>query len=175
MNWSWALDSHLAHHYREVLALGKSVVCQKSRKKFFFSEVCAIVPPTIAIVPCCVSSEVIFMKESYCGLCHACQLDNPDFLKAIGRVKSYLEQFPLYWWFNCFPEIESFSLPEFRKGLEWFLNHPKCPGCKEGGGMNQCPIRDCARQRQYSDCNECPDLQTCERFNTLLKIIRVRC
>ena len=114
-------------------------------------------------------------KDSYCGLCHTCPLDNLDFLEAIARIKSYLEQFPIYWWLHCFPESESFSLPEFHKGLEWFLDHPECPGCKEGGGLTQCPIRDCARQRQYADCNECPDLQNCERYNIILKFIKARC
>jgi hypothetical protein len=113
------------------------------------------------------------MKESYCGLCHTCQLDNPDFLEAIARVKSYLEQSPFCWWFYCLPENEAFSLPEFRRGLEWFLSHPECPGCKEGGGLMQCPIRRCASQRGYASCNECPDFGTCENYNMVLRIIKL--
>ena len=28
------------------------------------------------------------MKESYCGLCDQCQLDNPEFLEAVAKVKA---------------------------------------------------------------------------------------
>ena len=28
------------------------------------------------------------MKESYCGLCDQCQLDHPEFLEAVAKVKS---------------------------------------------------------------------------------------
>lgn len=109
------------------------------------------------------------MRESYCGLCNDCQLDNGEFLAAIAKVKEYVEQFPIYWWRHCFPGEEGFSLPEFIKGLEWFLNHPECLGCKNGGGLKECPIRDCASQRQVTQCSECPDQESCERFNIIMQ------
>jgi len=114
------------------------------------------------------------MKDSYCGLCYTCPLANPDFLEAIARIKSYLGQSSFSWWFNCLPESKVFSLPEFLKGLDWFLNHTECSGCKEGGGRNPCPIRDCASKRQYAHCNECPDFQTCEHYNIILAIMKLR-
>lgn len=113
------------------------------------------------------------MPESYCGLCQNCPLDNPDFLSAVARVKGYLTQAPFYWWFHCYLESTDFSLPEFLKGLDWFLDHPECPGCKKGGGMINCSIRHCANQRQYAHCNECPDFQTCENYNMILEIVKL--
>jgi len=109
------------------------------------------------------------MKESFCGLCDKCRLDHPDFLEAVARVKSFVDEFPAYWWMHCFPGEEGFSLPEFVKGLEWFLRKPECPGCKEGGGREQCPIRRCALRRQCANCFECPELETCEHYSIIFK------
>ena len=78
------------------------------------------------------------MKKSYCGLCENCPIDMPDFLKAITKVKEYFDQFPVNWWVHCFPGDEGFSFPEFRKGMDWFLGHPECLGCKGGGGLKEC-------------------------------------
>jgi hypothetical protein len=33
------------------------------------------------------------MTESYYGLCETCQLDHPEFLAAVAKVKSFLDQF----------------------------------------------------------------------------------
>ncbi|MCX5888921.1 MAG: hypothetical protein NTY36_05645, partial [Deltaproteobacteria bacterium] len=78
-------------------------------------------------------------KDSYCGLCNTCPLGNLDFLEALAKVKNYVSHLPLYWWAHCFPGNEGFSLPEFFKGLEWFLSQPECPGCKEGGAFEVLP------------------------------------
>jgi hypothetical protein len=109
------------------------------------------------------------MKDSYCGLCDQCQLDNPDFLAAVAKVKSYVDQFRVYWWAHCHWGDEGFSLPEFRRGLEWFLSHPPCLGCRGRHGPDQCPIRICAINRGWEHCYECPDLEPCERFNRILQ------
>lgn len=106
-------------------------------------------------------------KESYCGLCNTCPLGNLDFLEALAKVKNCVGQLPLYWWSHCFPGNEGFSLPEFFKGLEWFLSQPECPGCKDGGGLDECPIRHCATQRQVSHCTQCTEVDTCERYQLL--------
>ncbi|MCK9376500.1 MAG: DUF3795 domain-containing protein [Syntrophobacterales bacterium] len=109
------------------------------------------------------------MKESYCGLCDACQLDNPEFLQAVAQVKSFVDRFRVYWWAHCYRGDEGFSLPEFRKGLEWFLSHAECPGCRGGRGLDHCPIRICAINRGCEHCFECPELAQCDRFRLILK------
>ncbi len=48
------------------------------------------------------------MKESYCGLCDTCQLDNPDLMEALAKVKYYVEQFPIDFWRHCFLGDEGF-------------------------------------------------------------------
>ena len=109
------------------------------------------------------------MKESYCGLCDTCPLDQADFLEALTQVKNYVEQIPIYWWSHCFPGHEGFSFTEFIKGLDWFLSQPECLGCKKGGGLKECPIRHCASQRHVERCSECPDQEDCERYNIIIQ------
>lgn len=108
------------------------------------------------------------VRESYCGLCDDCQLGHPEFLKLVALLKEYLERFRANWWVHCFPDTESFDMEEFRRGLDWFLTHTDCPGCKGGRGLELCPIRCCARERQLESCALCPDLVPCEKFAPLL-------
>jgi hypothetical protein len=108
------------------------------------------------------------MRESYCGLCDDCQLGNPGFLETVSRLKGFLDQVRANVWLHCFPGQEGFSLPEFRKGLEWFLTHTECPGCRNGRGLDDCPIRVCAQGRQLDHCYQCPDLEPCDKYELLL-------
>jgi hypothetical protein len=109
------------------------------------------------------------MRKSYCGLCDDCHLGSQDFLEAVQRVKDHVEHLRDYWWIHCFPGDEGFSFTELRKGLDWFLTHAECPGCEEGRGSHSCPIRICAIQRHYEHCDECPDLENCDKFNFILQ------
>jgi|UniRef100_A0A7C5AKG6 hypothetical protein len=108
-------------------------------------------------------------RESYCGLCDDCQLGNPEFLKVVSLLQEYLDRFRANWWVHCFPGEEGFSFPELRRGLEWFLTHTECPGCKGGRGLDLCPIRSCAISRGVEHCSHCPDLEPCELFAPLME------
>lgn len=108
------------------------------------------------------------VRESYCGLCDDCQLGDPEFLKTVALLKEYLDRFRANWWVHCFPHDEGFSFDEFRKGLDWFLTHTECPGCKGGAGLELCPIRLCAQARGLGHCALCPDLVECDKFEHLL-------
>jgi hypothetical protein len=107
-------------------------------------------------------------RASFCGLCDDCQLGNPAFLDTVSRLQEYLGRFRSNWWLHCFPGEEGFSFPELRKGLAWFRTHSECPGCKDGRGHEDCPIRRCALDRGVDQCYLCPDLAACEKFDFLL-------
>lgn len=108
------------------------------------------------------------LRESYCGLCDDCQLGHPEFLKTVRQMQEYLQRFRANWWVHCFPAEEGFDFNEFRKGLEWFLSHTECPGCKGGRGVEICPIRRCAIERGLPQCSHCPDLAACDKFDFLM-------
>jgi hypothetical protein len=107
-------------------------------------------------------------RASFCGLCDDCQLGNPGFLDTVSRLQEYLSRFRSNWWLHCFPGEEGFSFAELRQGLEWFRAHSECPGCKEGRGHEDCPIRVCATARGLDHCYQCPDLKPCDKFDFLL-------
>lgn len=104
------------------------------------------------------------MRKSYCGLCNECHLGDMEFLETVTLMKEYIERFRANYWTHCFPEGEGFDFAEFRKGLNWLLTHTECPGCKQGRGTADCPIRNCAVSRKIENCYECPDLKACENF-----------
>lgn len=104
------------------------------------------------------------MKDSYCGLCDDCQLSQPDFQAAAAKVKTYVDRLPPFWQRQCLQKGQEFSLAEFRRGLDWFVGLAQCPGCKDGGGLDQCDIRDCARQRRQDHCHICPDHDSCRHL-----------
>jgi hypothetical protein len=108
------------------------------------------------------------MRQSYCGLCDDCQLGDPGFLQAVTRLQEYVNRFRANVWLHCFPNGEGFSFPEFKKGLDWFLNHTECPGCQGGRGLTDCPVRCCALARGLAHCYLCPDLAPCDKFDFLL-------
>ncbi len=107
-------------------------------------------------------------RESYCGLCDDCQLGSPIFLETVSELKAYVKSFRANIWVHCFPTGDRFDFDEFRKGLDWFLTHTDCPGCKGGRGLEDCPIRACARARHLEHCYLCPDLEPCKKFDFLL-------
>jgi hypothetical protein len=109
------------------------------------------------------------MRESYCGLCEDCQLGNPGLLETVAQLKYYLDQVRANVWIHCFPGPEGFDLSEFRRGLDWFLAHTECPGCKGGAGVCDCPIKVCAQARHLEHCYECPDLEPCDKYTLLLE------
>jgi hypothetical protein len=95
-------------------------------------------------------------------------LGNPRFLETVARLQGYMARVRANVWLHCFPGEPGFSLPEFKKGLEWFLAHRDCPGCKNGRGLENCPIRLCAQVRGLEHCYECPDLEPCDKYGPLL-------
>jgi hypothetical protein len=107
------------------------------------------------------------VRESYCGLCNECHLGDMEFLETVALMKEYLERFRANYWSHCFPDEEGFNFAEFHRGLNWLLTHTECPGCKQGRGTADCPIRNCALSRKIENCYECEDLNLCNNFSYL--------
>jgi len=50
-----------------------------------------------------------------------------------------------------------FDFKQFVKGLEWFTNIGKCPGCQQGGGMPGCEVKKCCFGKGLRICFECEE------------------
>jgi hypothetical protein len=50
-----------------------------------------------------------------------------------------------------------FDLKQFLKGLDWFIQNAKCPGCLAGGGPAWCQVKKCCSGRELRICFECED------------------
>ena len=43
------------------------------------------------------------------------------------------------------------------KGLEWFIDNAKCPGCQKGGGPAWCEVKKCCSEKGIPICFECEE------------------
>jgi len=51
----------------------------------------------------------------------------------------------------------AFNFKQFMKGLEWFIDNAKCPGCHRGGGPPWCEVRKCCSEKGLRICFECEE------------------
>jgi len=103
---------------------------------------------------------------TYCGLyCPACSI----FQGRIGQAVDNLQNL-----------IGAYGLDKASVGLAKvepaFANYDKfvdvmaalknfygsCEGCRNGAGPPDCKIRDCASDRGYSMCVDCPEMEKCD-------------
>jgi len=49
------------------------------------------------------------------------------------------------------------------KGLAWFASSG-CAGCLQGGGMPNCEVRNCCREKSLKNCYFCKDFVKCEKL-----------
>lgn len=58
---------------------------------------------------------------------------------------------------------QDFEFGNFMKGLNWFANSG-CNGCLQGGGMPNCEIRTCCKEKGLRNCYFCRDFEECEKL-----------
>ncbi len=66
---------------------------------------------------------------------------------------------------------KDFDFEEFLKGIKSIKSMSLCPGCLKGGGMQGCPVRECAIRKDYESCSSCEELSTCSKFSELEKYL----
>jgi len=100
----------------------------------------------------------------YCGVyCGACAWCNGRWRKAAKELIILMRAYPPMPWEGKLP----FDYKEFDKGLQWLYEKRYiCSGCRAGGGLPTCEIRECVRSKQIDFCCQCNDFP-CEK---LLKI-----
>jgi hypothetical protein len=60
---------------------------------------------------------------------------------------------------------------KFYKWLEAIQKMDLCPGCRKGGGRDNCEMRSCAKEKDLDNCTLCEELELCGNAE-LLKYMR---
>ena len=93
----------------------------------------------------------------YCGIwCGSCVVGNGALRNLAQRFESVLDAYGFREW-----APKDFSYEEFSKGLAVIKELPLCPGCRKGGGREDCPMRACAAGEGIDDCMRCGQLASC--------------
>jgi len=98
---------------------------------------------------------------SYCGVCcsHCGILVRVP--KMAEELKRFVEAYRYGEWIAYV--TQDFDFKDFMRGLEWFANSG-CSGCLQGGGMPDCEVRNCCKEKGYKNCYFCEDFLKCEKL-----------
>lgn len=89
----------------------------------------------------------------YCGIpCGYCAIGNGEIAKTAEKLTKFVEEYGFEQWIE--DSTKDFKFSEFKKGLEWFFQC-SCLGCKEGGGIPDCEVRNCAKEKNVEICSFC--------------------
>lgn len=103
-----------------------------------------------------------------CGItCGTCFLGNGTMAKTMGEASQYISMSGIKEWSPLVPGGSDIDWVETEKALDWMKKYAFCAGCEAGGGPPDCTIRNCASEKGYELCNQCDELDTCEKFDWL--------
>jgi hypothetical protein len=78
-----------------------------------------------------------------------------------GELKRFVEAYRYGEWIAYI--TQDFDFQNLMKGLGWFASSG-CKGCLEGGGMPNCEIRNCCKEKSLKNCYFCKDFTACEKL-----------
>jgi len=105
-------------------------------------------------------------QVGFCGIwCGSCVVGNGALRELTKRYEKVIKDYGLEGW-----APKNFDFKEFLKGLASIQNMPLCPGCRKGGGRDNCEMKTCASDKGIADCNECNQPETCKHRETLEKM-----
>ena len=104
----------------------------------------------------------------YCGLyCGACGIYQGRIRQAVENLRKTISA---YGFDKIAPELARWEpafqhYPEFEGVLDGFVKLlGDCPGCVKGGGDPNCVVRECCKQKAYTTCAECAEMDACEKL-----------
>lgn len=104
----------------------------------------------------------------YCGLyCGACGIYQGKIKQAVENLQKVIKA---YGFDKITPELAKWEpafqhYAEYEKVLEgWVKIFGECPGCISGGGDPNCAVRECCREKAYTTCAECAEMEKCEKL-----------
>jgi hypothetical protein len=102
----------------------------------------------------------------FCGIwCGSCIVGNGTLRELTRRYQETTEAYGLKGWAPA-----DFDYEEFSKGLASIQRLPICPGCRKGGGRDNCEIRNCTSAKSLQDCTECDERSECKHTEILEKM-----
>ena len=102
-----------------------------------------------------------------CGIwCGSCAVGNGALQRLIEGLNQVLESHGAEHW-----APEEVDYPAFAGGLAMLHGDASCPGCRKGGGREECELRTCASERRLSGCTACGDFGSCA-YDELLSHMR---
>lgn len=111
----------------------------------------------------------------YCGLyCGACGIYQGRIKEAVENLRKVIGA---YGFNKIAPELANWEpafqhYTEFEKVLDGFVKiFGDCPGCVAGGGDPNCAIRECCKQKAYTTCAECVEIDTCEKLKSYVQAL----
>jgi len=106
----------------------------------------------------------------YCGVCcNHCgmQAHIPNMAKELGR---FVHAYRYGEWIGFI--TKEFEFGNFMKGLNWFANSG-CKGCLQGGGMPNCEVRNCCKEKGLSNCYFCESFLRCNKLEYQRQTYRI--
>jgi hypothetical protein len=103
-----------------------------------------------------------------CGItCGSCVLGNGTIADTATKTKEFINGYGIKEWAPLVPGGKELNWQETEKTLDWLTQYALCNGCEQGGGPPDCTIRTCANEKNHSVCNQCDELEKCEKFDWL--------
>ena len=103
-----------------------------------------------------------------CGIiCMGCELGSGTVAETAVKLKDHIQSIGIAQWAPDLPGGAEVNFERLNKNLEWLSKNTHCIGCEQGGGPPDCAIRNCAKGRGYTVCNNCSDLESCDKFEWL--------
>jgi hypothetical protein len=112
------------------------------------------------------SFENVKGQIGFCGIwCGSCVAGNGALRELTKRYEEIVKRYGLEEW-----APKDFDFREFTKGLASIQAMPLCPGCLNGGGNPTCEIRNCATNKNITECSECEQPKSCKNVEVIQKM-----
>jgi len=112
------------------------------------------------------SFENVKNQIGFCGIwCGSCVVGNGALRELTKRYEEIIRNYGLEKW-----APKDFDFKEFKKGLASIQAIPLCQGCLKGDGKPNCEIRNCASNKNITDCSQCDQPMACKNSEILQKM-----
>jgi len=107
--------------------------------------------------------ETVRDQVGGCGIwCGSCAVGNGSLRELTSRYRGLLDSHGVGHW-----APEEMDYEAFARGLGTIYDIAACPGCRQGGGRDDCPLRACSVGRAVADCTECEAFGACDHDELL--------